>query len=99
MRLARAAGFFPVELHLDAEIRATEPRTWEGFVRSAGNPTIPTVGEAMEQALTPSERDRLTSYLRPLVEQGRGEWRMATAHLVATKPPITPCATTRATSR
>ncbi|HZT91687.1 MAG TPA: hypothetical protein VFA05_06595 [Gaiellaceae bacterium] len=40
----------------------------------------------MAQALTPSEQARLVAHLRPQVEQGLGEWRMATAHVVATKP-------------
>lgn len=86
LRLAEEAGFFPIELYLDAEIKPAEPRNWEGFLNSSGNPNIPTVAEAIEQALTPAERERLVAHLRPLVEQGRGEWRMASAHIVATKP-------------
>jgi hypothetical protein len=54
---------------------------------SSGNPNIPTVGEAIEQVLTPTEREQFTTYLRPLVAQGLGEWRMATAHIAATKRP------------
>ena len=52
----------------------------------AGNPNIPTLEEAMDQALTPDEAKRLAAHLRPLVEQGRGTWRMAHAYLWATKP-------------
>jgi uncharacterized protein YfaQ (DUF2300 family) len=66
---------------------ATEPRSWEGFLNSSGNPNIPTVGEAIEQVLTTTEREQFTTYLRPLVAQGLGEWRMATAHIAATKRP------------
>jgi arsenite methyltransferase len=84
--LAEEAGFFPIQLLLDAEIKRTDPRAWDGFVNSSGNPNIPTVAEAMEQALTPAERERFTNYLRPLVEQGLGECRMASAHLVGVKP-------------
>jgi hypothetical protein len=40
----------------------------------------------MEQALTPEERQRVAAHLRPLVEAGRGTWRMAHAHLYAVKP-------------
>jgi hypothetical protein len=40
----------------------------------------------MEQALTPSERERLTAHLRPLVERGDGEWRMAFGHVIGTRP-------------
>lgn len=86
IRLAEDAGFFPIQLLLDAEIKRTDPQTWESFINSSGNPNIPTVAEAMKQVLTAAERERLTAYLRPLVERGLGEWRMATAHLVGIKP-------------
>lgn len=82
LRLAEAAGFFPVHLELIADVKRSEPRPWESFRDMAGNPNIPTLAEAMEQALTPAERDRLTAQLRPQVEQGLGEWRMAQAYLV-----------------
>jgi arsenite methyltransferase len=85
LKLAEEAGFFPLHLLLEAEISPMEPRSWEGFVNSAGNPKIPTFAEAMEQALTESERDRLIAHLRPLVEQGHGEWRMAIAHVYGSK--------------
>jgi ubiquinone/menaquinone biosynthesis C-methylase UbiE len=85
LHLAEQAGFFPLHLLLEAEIAPTEPRTWDSFANTAGNPNIPTLAEAMEQALTASERERLTAHLRPLVEQGQGEWRMATAHLYGNK--------------
>jgi arsenite methyltransferase len=86
IRLAEEAGFFPIRLLLEADVKPVEPRTWEAFLNTAGNPNIPTVAEAMEQALTAEERERLTKHLRPQVEEGRGEWRMATAYLAATKP-------------
>jgi len=83
---AEGAGFFPVDLELRAEVRATEPTPWPAFVNSSGNPKIPTIGEAMDQALTPEERERFAEHLRPLVEEGRGVWRMAHAYLTAVKP-------------
>ena len=86
IRLAEEAGFFPVELELQAEIRSMEPRRWEVFSNTSGNPRIPTFAEAMEQALSADERERVTEHLRPLVEEGRGVWRMAHALLTATKP-------------
>ena len=85
LELAEEAGFYPLHLLLEAEISPIEPRSWEGFVYSAGNPKIPTFAEAMQQALTESERDRLIAHLRPLVEQGQGEWRMAMAHVYGSK--------------
>jgi arsenite methyltransferase len=85
LQLAEDAGFHPLRLYLEAEIKAVDPRPWDTFVHTSGNPNIPTIAEAMEQALTPDERARLTRHLRPLVEKGCGEWRMATAYLVGTK--------------
>ena len=84
--LAERAGFFPIRLELEAEVRSSEPARWDVHVDTAGNPRIPTLAEAMREALTPAERERLTSHLRPLVEEGRGTWRMATAFLHAIKP-------------
>jgi arsenite methyltransferase len=83
---AERAGFFPIHLDLKTEIGPPHPVAWESFLSSAGNPRIPTVAEAMNQALTRDERERFTEYLRPLVEQGRGTSRMATAFLYAVKP-------------
>jgi arsenite methyltransferase len=86
IRFAEEAGFFPVHLYLEAEIEQAKPRAWEGFLRSSGNPNIPTLEEAMEEVLTASERAAFVAHLRPLVEEGRGEWRMASVHLAASKP-------------
>jgi arsenite methyltransferase len=86
VRLAEGAGFFPVELDLHAVVRPIKPQPWNAFVNSAGNPRIPTIGEAMDRVLTPEERERFTAHLRPLVEEGRGVWRMAQAYLTAVKP-------------
>jgi arsenite methyltransferase len=86
VRFAEDAGFFPIDLDLQVEVRATEPRPWPVFANSSGNPKIPTIAEAMDQALTPEERERFADHLRPLVEEGRGVWRMAHAYLTAVKP-------------
>jgi arsenite methyltransferase len=86
VKLAERAGFFPVELDLHAFVRPSEPRPWDAFLNSSGNPKIPTIAEAMDRALTPEERERFTEHLRPLVEEGRGVWRMAHAYLRAVKP-------------
>jgi hypothetical protein len=67
-------------------VEQPEPRSWEGFVNSSGNPKIPTFAEAMEQALTPEEAKRFVEYARPRVERGLGRWRMGSAYLWATKP-------------
>jgi arsenite methyltransferase len=86
VRLAEEAGFFPIVLRLKAVIEPATPRSWDSFLDTAGNPNIPTLREAMEQVLTPGERERLTAQLRPLVERGEGEWRIAFAHLTGTRP-------------
>ena len=46
----------------------------------------PRLAEAMEDVLTPAERDRVAEHVRPLVEEGRGVSRLATAYLWAIKP-------------
>jgi len=81
--LAERAGFEDVHLHLEIDIGRREPRPWEVFLNSSGNSRIPTLAEVMGQALTPGETERLTSHLRPLVEQGHGQRRMAVAYLWA----------------
>jgi arsenite methyltransferase len=83
---AEDAGFFPIDLELQVEVRAPEPKPWPAFANSSGNPKIPTIAEAMDEALTPEERERFATHLRPLVEEGRGVWRMAHAFLTAVRP-------------
>ena len=46
----------------------------------------PTIREAIDEALTPEERERFVDYLRPLVEEGKGVSRPAVAYLRAVKP-------------
>jgi SAM-dependent methyltransferase len=84
--LAEQAGFFPVELDLAVEVTALEPAPWDRFANTPGNPKIPSLAEAMDQALTEEERRRLTAHLRPLVESGEGVGRWAKAYLRGTKP-------------
>ena len=90
IRLAEEAGFFPIHLVLEVDVKPSEPRSWDAFINMAGNPNIPTVAEAMAEGLTPPERKRLTAQLRPQVEQGLGEWRMACAYLVGRRLVATP---------
>jgi ubiquinone/menaquinone biosynthesis C-methylase UbiE len=86
VRLAEEVGFHPIELHYEAEIRPIDALAWDVFCNQAGNPRIPTLGEAMADALTDDERQALTAAMKPLVEQGMGNWRMGHAFLVAIKP-------------
>jgi arsenite methyltransferase len=84
--LAESAGFFPVTLDYQAEVRPIGARSWRSFLHGSGNPKIPTLAEAMDEALTAEERDWLVAALRPSVEEGRGVWRMGSAYLSAVKP-------------
>jgi hypothetical protein len=58
---------------------------WETMLRMAGNPRIPTLEEAMKQALTDEEVRVFTNHLRPQVEAGQGTGKSAQAYLWALK--------------
>lgn len=85
LAMVEAAGFRDIHLRLEANIDAIEPAKWETLVNSAGNPNIPTLAEAMEQVLTPAERDALVAHLKPQAERGEGIRRLAVAYLWARK--------------
>jgi hypothetical protein len=57
------------------------PRT--GMLNIAANPRLPTLAEAMRQALTPEEADHLSAHPQPLVEQGHSKQRIAVSYLSA----------------
>ena len=58
---------------------------WKMFLRSAGNPNIPTLEEAMNEALSPQEIERFTAHLPPQVENARRRRTIALAYLRAVK--------------
>jgi ubiquinone/menaquinone biosynthesis C-methylase UbiE len=67
---ADEAGFTDIHVGYEADVDRKRPelfpaRRWEAFARSSGNPLEPTVGEAIEAALTPSEARQLVEHLRP----------------------------------
>ncbi len=82
---AEKAGFTQVGLELQIEIKPPDHASWEAFIHVAGNPKIPTLEEAMQQALTPGEREVFVRHLRPLVEARQGQSRSALAYLWAAK--------------
>lgn len=86
LTLAERAGFFPINLDYRAEIERPRPLKWETFLHASGNPKVPTLAEAMDEALTPEERKRLVDAFRSAVEEQRGAWRMGKAYLWAVKP-------------
>ncbi|MGH3087001.1 MAG: class I SAM-dependent methyltransferase [Rubrobacteraceae bacterium] len=90
---AEGAGFESVELNYEAKVAPASAfseewgwtPSWERLLKSSGNPKAPTLAEAMEEALTPKERERFASHLRPLVERGERTARDAAAYLRAVK--------------
>ena len=78
------AGILPANAPGD-ETSADTPTNWETTLRSSPNPLTPTLKEAMQQALTPSEAERFEAHLRPLVERGQRIRREAVAYLWAVK--------------
>ena len=82
---AEKAGFSEIPLELQIEIRPHENADWSVFLHTAGNPKIPTLAEAMREALTPAEAELFKNHLRPLVEARQGVRRFAVAYLWAAK--------------
>jgi arsenite methyltransferase len=83
---AEAAGFDEIHLELTLDVRRAQPRPWAAVLNVAANPLVPTLAEAMRQALTAEETDRLSAYLKPQIEQGHGKQRIAIAYLSARRP-------------
>jgi ubiquinone/menaquinone biosynthesis C-methylase UbiE len=89
LRWVENAGFVDIHLSLEVTIDArpwTGGRPWDAFLRVAGNPCVPPVGEVLDEALSPEEKSRFAAHLQPLVERGEGESRLAVAYLHAVKP-------------
>jgi len=80
---AEKAGFSEIHLELQIEVRPHENVDWSAFLHVAPNPKIPTLEEAMGQALTPAEVERFINHIRPLVESKQGIHRSAIAYLWA----------------
>lgn len=86
IEFAEKAGFREIRLELQAEVNPpTQEVSWEAFLRTAPNPKVPTLEEAMSQALTPDEAENLVAHLRSLVEAKRGIIKPAVAYLWAVK--------------
>ncbi|HUE13757.1 MAG TPA: class I SAM-dependent methyltransferase [Planctomycetaceae bacterium] len=85
VRFAEQVGFSRIRLQLELSIMPKEPEPWHLFLHTAGNPNVPTMGEAIEQALSLEEQEQLERHLKPLVEAGAGTTRSALAYLIAVK--------------
>ncbi len=82
---AEQAGFGEIHLELQVGVTPRPPMRWDTFIHMAGNPRVPTLEEAIQEALTPDEREAFMAHLRPLVESGHGRARWALAYLWAVK--------------
>lgn len=82
---AEKAGFSEIHLELQIEVKPHENADWSVFLHTAGNPKIPTLEEAIQEALMPIEAERFKNHLRPLVEKKEGTRRFAVAYLWAVK--------------
>ena len=82
---AEKAGFKEIHLELQIEIKPSEDADWSELMNTAFNPKIPTLAEAMQQALTSDEADAFINHLRPLVESKQGIQRSSIAYLWAIK--------------
>jgi ubiquinone/menaquinone biosynthesis C-methylase UbiE len=82
---AEKTGFSKIHLELQIEVKPHENADWSAFLHTAGNPKIPTLGEAIQEALTPAEAERFKNHLRLLVESKQGTRRFAVAYLWAVK--------------
>ncbi len=93
VKFAERAGF--TEVHLELQITiipatlesgAAAPKpNWETFLKSSPNPLVPTLEEAIHEALTAEEAAQFTAHLRPLVEARQKIKRSAVAYLWAVK--------------
>lgn len=86
---ADRAGFGEIHLTLEIDITRGNPAGmlggWDRFIRWAGNPKIPSIEKAMNEALTPFELKEFESHLRPLVERAERVSRDAFSYLWAVK--------------
>lgn len=80
LTLAEAAGFGEVHLEYRADISTALPEPdydWDGLLRTSPNPLAPTLGEWLDSALTPAEKETL----RERFVTSPRHRRMATAYL------------------
>jgi hypothetical protein len=82
MTFAERTGFGDIKLDLQLRIEPTPWfDNWNDFLKSSGNPLIPTQEEAIHAALDEEEAQTFLKHLRPLVEGRKGVRRSAIAYL------------------
>jgi len=83
---AEQAGFGEIHLELQVKIYPnTDSADFETRLQTSPNPKVPTVEEAINEALKPDEAERFISFLRKLVEEKHGIIRSSVAYLWAIK--------------
>jgi hypothetical protein len=83
---AERAGFRQLRYEAEFTVEPAEPvPDFEARIRRAGNPLVPSIAEAVEQALAPEEAERFLAWLRPRMERGEGVERSAQGFLTAVK--------------
>jgi len=86
IQLADDAGFTEVHAHVQFDIGPSPvPLDWQTMLHTAPNPKVPTLQEAMDEALTAEEQAQFAAHLRPLVNAHQPRYHLALAYLWATK--------------
>lgn len=86
VRLTKDAGFGEIDLELRVSVKNSKPPVpWDRFLRMSPNPLIAPLAEVLDSVLSPQEAAEFTEWLKPLVESGTGQERMALAYLTAVK--------------
>jgi len=86
VRHAERAGFAAIDLELRISVKSGKrPVPWDLALRMSANPLVPSLGEAMQRALSPQEITEFTAHLKPLVESGNARERHALAYLAAAR--------------
>jgi arsenite methyltransferase len=83
---AERAGFKEIHLDLQIEIKPFKMEVnFERALHISPNPFAPTLEEAINEALTPGEAERFTSFLRKTFEEEQGVRKKSAAYLWAVK--------------
>lgn len=83
---ATESGFNEVCLELQVKVKPkSNTPPWDTVYHTAPNPKAPSLAEAVNQALSPPEREMFVDHLRPLLESENGVNHSAASYLWATK--------------
>lgn len=84
--LAEGAGFAEVYMDYHVEIKPRDVGLdWEIMKKTAGNPKIPTLEEAMKEVLSPEEQEAFETHMRSAIKAGRSTTARAYVYLWAVK--------------